>query len=115
MNMTVLFHGLDNSPALEKHIREHAERLRKFAADIVSCKVVVSQDGQRHLQGAQFHVGIRIVVGRLEVDSSDTHTRDPRHEDAYVAVTDAFAAVTRRIHEHAQRRRGSVKRHSPDP
>jgi ribosome-associated translation inhibitor RaiA len=34
-----------------------------------------------------------------------------QHEDIYVAVRDAFQAITRQLEDHARRLRGDVKTH----
>jgi hypothetical protein len=48
--------------------------------------------------------GAELVYGR---DPGD----DGGHEDAYVAIRDAFDAMTRMLDKHGQRRRGFVKSH----
>ncbi len=107
---TVQFRGVEASAALEASIREHAERLQKFAADVRGCRVVVSKDSKRHRHGAAFRVGIHVTLKDQTIDAGDEGTPGAGHTDPYVAVTDAFDAVRRRIEDHVRVRRGEVKR-----
>ena len=40
---------------------------------------------------------------------------DHAHEDVYVAVRDAFAAVVRRLEDQTRKRRGKIKTHAGSP
>ena len=115
---TVQFRGIESSPALEATIREHAERLEKFAADVRTCRVVVTRDSARHQQGSLYQISISLRAGRRVINVGVEGSQDARHADAYVAVTDAFDAVRRRLEDFSRRRRGDVKRHraaGPNP
>ena len=113
--LQITFRHMDPSPALEARIRQRAEELDRFFERITACRVVVECGNRRHQQGNVFEVhidltvpGAEIVVGR---DSGVNHA----HEDAHVAVRDAFDAARRRLEDHARDRRGAVKQHAvPD-
>jgi ribosome-associated translation inhibitor RaiA/cold shock CspA family protein len=113
--LQITFRHMDPSPALEARIRQRAEELDQFFDRITSCRVVVESRHTRHQQGNVFEVridlmlpGREIVVGR---DSGANHA----HEDAHVAVRDAFDAARRLLEDHARDRRGAVKLHAvPD-
>ncbi len=113
--LQITFRHMDPSPALEARIRQRAEALDQFFDRITACRVVVECRHQRHQQGKQFEVrvdltvpGAEIVVGR---DAGANHA----HEDAHVAVRDAFDAARRLLEDHARGRRGAVKLHAvPD-
>ena len=115
MPLQITFRHMDPSPALEARIRQRAEELDRFFERITACRVVVECGNRRHQQGNVFEVhidltvpGAEIVVGR---DSGVNHA----HEDAHVAVRDAFDAARRRLEDHARDRRGAVKQHAvPD-
>jgi ribosome-associated translation inhibitor RaiA/cold shock CspA family protein len=115
MPLQITFRHMDPSPALEARIRQRAEELDRFFERITACRVVVECGNRRHQQGNVFEVhidltvpGAEIVVGR---DSGANHA----HEDAHVAVRDAFDAARRRLEDHARDRRGAVKQHAvPD-
>jgi len=113
--LQITFRHMDPSPALEARIRQRAEELGQFFDRITSCRVVVECRHKRQQQGKLFEVhvdltvpGREIVVGR---DSGANHA----HEDAHVAVRDAFDAARRLLEDHARDRRGAVKSHAvPD-
>ena len=113
--LQITFRHMDTSEALAARIRERAEELDRFFDRIVSCRVAVECRHPRHQKGNLFHVrvdlnvpGREIVVGR---GPAATHA----HEDAYVAVRDAFDAIRRLLEDHVRERRGDVKLHAvPD-
>ena len=107
--LQITFRHMDPSPALEARIRERAEELDQFFDRITSCRVVVECENKRHQQGKLFEIrvdltvpGREIVVGR---DPGENHA----HEDAHVAVRDAFDAARRQLEDHARHGRGAVK------
>ena len=107
---TIVFRGMERSEALEANIRQQVARLRKFAADLRTCKVVVAADTQRPQQGGAYRISIHAAVGRREIDVGETHAHDARHIDPYAAVSDAFDALRRLVEAYAERRRGDIKR-----
>jgi len=106
---TIVFRGMERSEALEANIRQQVARLRKFAADLRTCKVVVAADTLRHQQGGAYRIGVHAAVGRREIDVGVAHD-DARHGDPYVAVSDAFDSLRRLVEADAERRRGDSKR-----
>ncbi len=111
----ITFRDIDPSPALETNIRERIARLERVFDRMTSCRVLVEAPHRQHTQGKLFHVridvtmpGCEIVVGR---DPAERHA----HENAHVAVRDAFDALRRRLDEHARRQRGAVKAHALEP
>lgn len=113
--LQITFRHMEPSPALEARIRQRAEELDQFFDRIIACRVVVECANRRHQQGNLFEVhidltlpGREIVVGR---DSGANHA----HEDAHVAVRDAFDSARRLLEDHARRSRGDAKSHAvPD-
>ena len=100
--LQITFRHMEPSPALEARIRQRAEELDQFFDRITACRVVVESRHTRHQQGNVFEVrvdltvpGREIVVGR---DSGANHA----HEDAHVAVRDAFDAARRLLEDHAR-------------
>jgi len=53
----------------------------------------------------------------LEKNLTETHepSKHAAHEDLYVAIRDAFNAAARKLQDYAQRQRGTVKSHIPEP
>ena len=108
----ITFRHLAPSDAMEAKIRERAAKLARFADLITGCHVIVEAPHHRHHQGTLFRVTIDLGTrgGELSVNRApgDHHA----HEDAYVAIRDAFDAAERRLDQLAQRRRLEVKHHA---
>jgi ribosomal subunit interface protein len=94
------------SDALEARIRDQAAKLEEFHPQLISCRVTVEELDKHQHQGRQFQVRIDAHVPGHEVVASRDH-----HEDVYVALRDAFAALTRQLEEDVRVKRGDVKVH----
>ena len=111
MPVEITFRHMEPSPALEARIHQRAAELDQFFDRITATRVVVECRHPRQHQGKLFEVlvdlklpGSEIVVGR---DPGMNHA----HEDAHVAVRDAFDAARRQLEDYVRRRRGDVKHH----
>ena len=98
--LQVVFHGMAPSPALEAQARDKAAKLERFSADIIACRVDVDEahkhQQQGRLSGVRIHLtlpGEELTVDRVE------------HEDAYVALRDAFDSMRRQIEDRVRRQR----------
>lgn len=111
--LEISFRNLDPSAALEARIRERAAKLEKFCDRITRCRVMVEAPHKHHHKGKLYHVRIDVTVPGREI----VVQRDPgdheAHEDAYVAVRDAFNAVARQLEDYMRQRRGNIKTHAP--
>jgi len=111
--LQITFRNMESSPALEARIRELAGRLEKFSGQIIRCHIVVgAPHHQRHEQGALFECRIEIAVPGRDIIIDNTHGADPTHENARVAVWDAFRAARRQLQDYEKVRRRDIKRHS---
>ncbi len=103
----VTFHNMERSEAVENRVREKVQKLERFAGQITSCRVTVQAPHLRHAQGNLFDVRIDIHTPGAEiVVNREGGTKDPAHTDVYVAMRDAFAAATRQLESHIDRRHG---------
>jgi ribosomal subunit interface protein len=111
----ITFRHMNTSEALTARIYSRVEEVERFFDRIISCRVVVECQHRRRQQGNLFHVRIDLnVPGREIVVGRDPAARHA-HEDAHVAVRDAFDAVRRLLEDHARQSRGDVKLHAvPD-
>ncbi|MDD3448618.1 MAG: HPF/RaiA family ribosome-associated protein [Gammaproteobacteria bacterium] len=110
--LQITFRDMEPSPAVETRIQEKAEKLDRFFGDIMGCRVVVESPHGRHHKGKRFHVRIDATVPEGElVVSGGRHHDDRSHEDVYVAVRDAFAALQRQLEDRVRKSRGFVKAH----
>jgi ribosomal subunit interface protein len=107
--LQIVVRNLHHSEALEARVREDATKLETFHPRIVSCRVTIEESRKHQRKGRLFQVRIdaRIPGRELVVD------RD-HHEDVYIALRDAFHAMTRKLEDAARTARGDVKAHQED-
>ncbi len=111
LNLT--FRDMPSTPALETAVNDWVAKLERFYDRndrIERCDVVIERPHQRHHRGQLIHVRITIAVPGNDVIVS-REPRDGAHEDAYVAIRDAFRAARRQLEEHTSRLRKEVKAH----
>lgn len=111
LSVDISFHNMMASDALRASIEEHAARLEAFADDILFCHVVVEPTERRHHQGNRYRVHVHLALSGGTIDAGKTPDDDHSHEDAYVAVRDAFDSARRQLEDFVRRRRGDVKHH----
>jgi ribosomal subunit interface protein len=106
MQLQITVRHMAHSPALDARIREDVAKLEEFYRGIVSCHVVIEEQGRHQQQGRGFNVRIGVHVPGRELIVNRDHD-----EDVYVALRDAFASLTRRLEDVARRQHGQVKNH----
>lgn len=113
--LQITFRNTSRSDALEAHIRKKAEKLDQFCDTITSCRVMVEASHRHHHKGNLYRARIDITVPDRELVVS----RDPKdnraHEDAYVAIRDAFDAARRQVEDYLKKRRRNTKIHETPP
>ena len=113
--LQVTFRHMDSSEAVAARIRARAEELERFFDRIISCRVVVECQHPRRQQGNLFRVRVDLGVPGREIVVGRDPEAHHAHEDAHVAVRDAFDAVRRLLEDYVRERRGDVKLHAvPD-
>jgi ribosomal subunit interface protein len=105
--LQITLRDMPTSPAVEDRIREKADKLARFYDRIMGCRVVVEM-AQRHKHQGKLH-SVRID---LTVPGAELVANHAQHEDVYVAIRDAFQAITRQLEDFARRHRGEVKTHA---
>lgn len=101
----ITFRHMPASAALEQTIRERALRLVERAGRPVACRVLVEAPQGNHQHGARFHVRVDVRVPGAELVTDRDPGEAATHDDAYVAVRDAFRAAERAVVAHERRRR----------
>lgn len=114
--LQITFRDMEPSEAMEADVREKAAKLDEFYDQIMSCRVVVEAHHHRHQKGNLYHVRIHITVpGEKEIVVSREPVEKHAHEDAYIAIRDAFDAARRQLQDHASKVRQDVKAHEAVP
>ncbi len=104
--LQITIRDLDQSDALETHIRDRAQKLDECFEHIVSCRVVIEMPHKHQHQGRQYTVRIDLGVPGKEIVVNHDHA-----EDVYVALRDAFDAATRQLEDYGRILHGNVKTH----
>jgi ribosome-associated translation inhibitor RaiA/cold shock CspA family protein len=113
--LQITFRHMDTSEALAARIRARVEDLERFFDRIIACRVVVECRHPRRLQGNLFQVSVDLVVPGREIVVGRDPAAHHAHEDAHVAVRDAFDAVRRLLEDYVREGRGGTKLHAvPD-
>ena len=102
----ITFRHMPRSDALEALIREKVDKLEEFYPALISCRLVVDEEGMHHHQGRRFNVRIDVHVPGHEFATTREHD-----EDVYVALRDAFDSARRWLEDEIRQQRGDVKRH----
>jgi ribosomal subunit interface protein len=113
--LQITFRNMAASPALETSIRMKAGRLDRFSGHITACHVIVEVPHRHQHQGNLYHVRIDVSVPGWELNVSREPAEHHAHEDAYVAIRDAFDAVVRQLEGYVRRQRGQTKLHEGTP
>ncbi len=103
----IQFHDLAPSEALETKARAFATKLDVLAPDIMACRVTVDLLQKHQTQGRP--VGVRID---LSLPGHELVVTRVQHEDAYVALRDAFDGMKRQLQDLVHKRQGHVKQHA---
>jgi ribosomal subunit interface protein len=104
--LKITMRHIPQSAALETRIRQNVAKLEEFHPNIIGCDVAVEEQRRHHHQGRWFKVRVALRVPNHEIVANRDHD-----EDVYVAVHDAFGAVTRRLEDVVRVQRGDVKKH----
>jgi ribosome-associated translation inhibitor RaiA len=96
---------MDSSPALEQFAQRWAAKLDGVHGRIERGEVVIERPHQRQHQGQRIHVRVTLSVPGPDIVVSHDRAHDGSHEDAYVAVRDAFRIARRQLVAHVQRER----------
>jgi len=112
--LQITFRDMKQSDAVEKAVREKAEKLEQFA-EIMSCRVVVQMINKHQHKGTLYHISADITVPGGEIVVSRDHGTDHSHEDIFVAIRDCFDAARRQLQDHQRKSHQKVKAHEVPP
>ena len=113
--LEINFRNLAPSAAIETAVRKRAAKLDRFCEDIMRCRVTIEAPHRHRHKGKLYSVRIDVTVPNDELVVARAPDRDQSHEDVYVAIRDAFDAMTRRLEDYVRVRRGRTKTHEVPP
>jgi ribosomal subunit interface protein len=99
----ITFRDLPASDAVRAYVMRHATKLDRFFDGIVACHVVLEAPHRHHQHGKRYHVRIGMLVPLRELVVSRNPAANPRHEDLYAAIDDAFDDAERLLEDYARR------------
>lgn len=105
------FRNVERSAELERMVAEQAQRLHRFAGDIIACRVAIEQLAQRHQTGNPFRVRIDLTVAPKKELVVHKEAFD-RNTGLSAVLLDAFETMARRLDEFADLRRYDIKAHT---
>lgn len=101
----ITFRHMEPSNAVEDVIKEKVAKLEQCYEKITSCRVVVEAPHSHKHQGNLFRVSIDLGVPDKEIIVSREQHNNHSHENAYVAVRDAFDAAKKQLKGYVGQRR----------
>ena len=114
--LEIVFETMDPSDAVRTRIKQEFDKLSRFHDRITSCRVVIKAPKKSKRHGGLFETRIHMgLPGGREINVHRNPTADHSHENAYVAIRDAFAAARRQLRDKSAKLGGAVKRHETPP
>ncbi len=109
--LSIRFHGMDPSDAVEAKVRQRAEELDQFSPILIRCEVWIDAPHRHHRKGDLFSVRVRLTTHGDEIDVG---RQRPQH-DVFVAIREALDAARRQLEDYQRRYRGDIKLHAAPP
>ena len=113
--LQITYRNMDVSEAIDTYIRERAAKLDGSCTNMVSCRVVVEAPHKHQHKGGLFHVSIDITLPKESIIINREPELHQAHQDAHVAVRDAFDAAQKQLRAYVSRQKGEVKTHEASP
>jgi cold shock CspA family protein/ribosome-associated translation inhibitor RaiA len=110
--LELTFRGVEKTEAIERYIRERAQKLDQLCDHIVSCRVTVERPQQHQRAGSPFRVrlDVRVPPGHELVVRRES-TEGDIHDSLRQVLREAFDAMRRQLRGLTERQRGDVKAH----
>lgn len=110
----IVFSGFAASDFVRKRVEQEIDKLERFYPRINSLRVVLEAPHRHHHKGKLYGVRLHLKLpGGTELSANREPSEKHAHEDVYVAIRDAFAAMRRQLQDQARQRQGQVKVHEP--
>ena len=107
--LQITFRNMDKSEWIEASVRRRAAELDRYFDRITACRVLVEASNRSRHKGKTYHVRVDLTVPGDELVIRRDPSKRQEREDIRVAIRDAFEAATRRLKDHAGRKRDRKK------
>jgi len=130
--LQITYHGLARSAAVTRCVRARADKLARHFDHIIACRVVIEEPHRHHHRGRLFHIRIDLTVPGAEIvvrhepaphpapaeedgpaPAKKPAEADAPHQDAYLAIHDAFDIAHRRLEDRERRQRKKTRHQAP--
>lgn len=111
----VIFRDMAPSSVIQARAVEYGQRLMRFHARLMNCRVVVAAPEGKHHRKRFYDVRIHLTLPRGSLEVGRGSQRDERHTNVYAALRDAFAAAARQLEDKSRRLSGRIKHHEAQP
>ena len=111
-DLQITWRNIEPDEQLETLVRDRAAQLERYFDRLLRCRVMVEMPHRHGQEGNLVHVRIDMTVPGREIVVGRHPDAHQQHENAKVAIRDAFKAARRQLQDHARKIRGDVKRHS---
>ena len=109
--LQIIFRNIPPSEAVEAKVRERAQKMAKFADNIMACRVTVEAPHKHQHKGSTYQIRIDVTVPGNEIVVSRDPGLNHAHENVYVAIRDAFNALRRQLEDYVKQQQGKDKQH----
>lgn len=105
MPLDIKFHNIPPSAAVSAAIRTRVEKLERLCDSIIGCQVTIDSPRHHKHHGALFSVQIRLSVPDAVI-VVDGGPGCPSHDDAFIAIHQAFDVAQRELQQYVSGRHG---------
>ena len=110
--LEVIYNGVDRSEWSENFVREQVERLNRYAADMIACRVAIEQPHHHRNKGNPFHVRVEVTLPpRKDLVAVAEPKTVPASSELRNVIRDAFRAMEKQVKKACEQRRYDVKAH----
>jgi len=114
--LEIAFNNLEPSEGLRARVEDEAAKLERFYPRLTHCRVVVEAPHRHQHKGKLYAVRIHLSLpGQADIEVNRAPGAKQSHQDAYVAIRDAFQAARRQLQDLARQRQGKAKTHDAPP
>jgi len=95
--VTLTFHDIERTGALEARMREVAERLRRHHDDITHCHITVEDHLDDGPETAPYAAKIHLSLPGAQIHADSIGPSGQGYHDVYSALRAAYASVSRQL------------------
>jgi ribosome-associated translation inhibitor RaiA len=107
--LQITFRDMAPSTALVQDAQDALHKLEEHHDRLTACRVVIQGPHKHQRQGRRFQVTITLAIPGRDLVVSRSHEDRASHEDAHLALREAFRALRRSLDRHLESRHASER------